>query len=436
MNTYIAELRKLSEHCQFGQFLNDALCDRFVCGMSNSSIRKRLLTEKDLDLEKAISVAFSLESSIRESEQMDVKTEGSTVQRIDDGRRRCYRCDSDSHLANRCRHINTTCSTCSGKGHIARACRKVRTSASKSSPKHKTYTMLETAEPAGYLREIREPINAVTEEDEVVFINSINGVDPYKIVLTLNSKSLEFEIDTGARRSILSEKVYLDNLSQVSLEKADLTLKTYSGEKLDVLGKVFVKIEYNGHILDVYMYVVKGNGPTLLGRDVLTKLKLDWSRVYKVVDATDKVQELKDRYAGLFSSDLGRMTNFHAKIHVSGDAVPKFCKPRKVPFALQEGVSMELKRMENEGVLSLVAYSEWASPIVIVPKADGQIRICGDFKSTINPYINAEQYPLPSVDELFQKMQGGKRFTRLDLRTAYLQMELDECSRKYLVVNT
>ena len=57
-----------------------------------------------------------------------------------------------------------------------------------------------------------------------------------------------------------------------------------------MLGKVFVKIEYNGNMLDEYMYVVKGNGPTLLGRDVLTKMKLDWSRVYKVIDVTDKVQ--------------------------------------------------------------------------------------------------------------------------------------------------
>ena len=73
---------------------------------------------------------------------------------------------------------------------------------------------------------------------------------------------------------------------------------------------------------------------------------------------------------------------------------------------------------------------------MVVPKADGQLRICGDFKATINPYINTEQYPLPAADDLFQKMQGGKRFTKLDLKTAYLQMELDDDSKQYLVINT
>ena len=73
---------------------------------------------------------------------------------------------------------------------------------------------------------------------------------------------------------------------------------------------------------------------------------------------------------------------------------------------------------------------------MIVPKPDGQVRICGDFKRTINPFIDTEQYPFPTADELFQKMQGGKKFTKLDLKTAYLQIELDDETMKYLVVNT
>ena len=437
LNKYLAELRKLTEHCQFGQFLNEALCDRFVCGMSNSSIRKRLLTDKDLDLEKAITVALSLESSIRENEQMKVKTESAnTVHKVNDGRKRCYRCDSDTHLADKCRHINTKCSKCTGRGHIARACRNERIVESRGVPKSKTNTVSDADEPTADRYDCDEPTNAITDEDEVVLVYNIKGVDPYIIGLNLNSKPINFEIDTGAGRSILSEKTYRHSLSHIPLEKANIILKTYSGEKLVVLGKILVRIDYNGNQLNEHLYVVKGNGPTLLGRDLLTKIKLDWSSVYKVTDVTDKLRELKARYAGLFSDELGKMTNFQAKIHVSVDAVPKFCKPRKVPFALQEGVLKELKKMENEGVLSSIAYSDWASPTVIVPKADGQIRICGDFKSTINPFINTEQYPLPGADELFQKMQGGKRFSKLDLRTAYLQMELDESSRKYLVVNT
>ena len=59
---------------------------------------------------------------------------------------------------------------------------------------------------------------------------------------------------------------------------------------------------------------------------------------------------------------------------------------------------------------------------MVVSEADGKIRICGDFKYTINPYISNEQYTLPAVDELFQIIQGGKMFPKLYLMTAYLQM--------------
>ena len=92
-------------------------------------------------------------------------------------------------------------------------------------------------------------------------------------------------------------------------------------------------------------------------------------------------------------------------------------------------VSDELKRLENEDIIKSIPYSDWASPMVIVPKADGLVRICGDFKRAINPFINTEQYPLPGPDELFQKIQGGRSFSKLDLKAAYLQMELDDESK-------
>ena len=199
-----------------------------------------------------------------------------------------------------------------------------------------------------------------------------------------------------------------------------------------------MKITHGEKEIEHYIFVVDGNGPTLLGRDVLSKIQINWSSVYRIftTDTSNRLSEVKSRYKGLFSEKLGKLTGFKAKIHVNDNATPKFFKPCKVAFSLQDAVNRELKRMEDDGILTSVSYSEWASPIVVVPKADGQIRICGDFKSTINPFINTEQYPSPGADELFQKMQGGKLFSKFDLKTAYLQMELDETSKKYLIVNT
>ena len=65
----------------------------------------------------------------------------------------------------------------------------------------------------------------------------------------------------------------------------------------------------------------------------------------------------------------------------------------------------EIDRLEREGILSPVSYSEWASPVVIVTRPNGRIRLCGDFKSTLNPVLENEEYPMPTADELFNEMQ-------------------------------
>ena len=60
------------------------------------------------------------------------------------------------------------------------------------------------------------------------------------------------------------------------------------------------------------------------------------------------------------------------------------------------------------------------APIVTVPKPDGRIRICGDFKVTINQALSVDQYPLPKPEDLFTTLTGGQKFTKLDLSQAYL----------------
>ena len=95
-------------------------------------------------------------------------------------------------------------------------------------------------------------------------------------------------------------------------------------------------------------------------------------------------------------------------------------KARGVPFAMKEAVEAEIDRMEKDGILKSVPYSEWASPIVIVPKPDGTIRICVDYKRTVNTVIKNDPYPQPTPEELFSKIQGGKRFSKTDSTKAYL----------------
>ena len=114
-------------------------------------------------------------------------------------------------------------------------------------------------------------------------------------------------------------------------------------------------------------------------------------------------------------------------------------KARTVPFAIKAAVELEIEkieRMENQGVLRFVPFSEWAIPIVIVPKSAGQLRICGDYKRTGNPCLDNDTFPQPTLEELLSKIRVGKKFQKIDLSQAYLQMQLQGKSQKYLTINT
>ena len=61
----------------------------------------------------------------------------------------------------------------------------------------------------------------------------------------------------------------------------------------------------------------------------------------------------------------------------------------------------ELEKLEQQRIIYRVDTSDLATPIVAIPKKGGSVRLCGDFKVTLNPVLNVDQYPLPQTDDVF-----------------------------------
>ena len=98
--------------------------------------------------------------------------------------------------------------------------------------------------------------------------------------------------------------------------------------------------------------------------------------------------------------------------------MPRFHHPRPVPYALKPLVDQELDRLQKTGVLEPIDHSDWVAPIMTVPKRDGQVRICKEYKVTVNLVLDVDQYPLPRPEDLFGTLSGGKYFSTLDLSHA------------------
>ena len=443
VSAFMVELRKLSEHCEFGESLNDMLRDRLVCGINDQRIQRRLLAEAKLTFTKAFELAQAMEAADRNAKDLEKASGIHAVwtQNKPAGQRRgpttslCYRCGGP-HLASVCRFKDSECHHCGKKGHIAKACRaKAKQAAQKQSRDSSTHKDKGRAKATHHVTD-------VTPEDQSYPLLSLPGskAKPMLVTVRVNDAVLQMEVDTGASASIISEETY-QNLwpmrGRPPLRSSHTRLRTYTGEELETKGSITVTVEYDGQKEILSLLVVAGTGPSLLGRDWLHKIRLDWKSLYRLqAMPSTSLRAVLDRHGEVFRDELGRAKGVTATIQVDPKVRPRFFKPRTIPYALKAKVDQELARLERADVIEPIQYSDWAAPIVPVLKRDGSVRICGDYKVTVNRASTIDTYPLPRVNDLFASLAGGKTFSKLDLAHAYQQIPIDEKSQQLVVINT
>ena len=142
--------------------------------------------------------------------------------------------------------------------------------------------------------------------------------------LTINGKELLMEIDTGSSVSIISEgtfdKRYDDN---ILLTPSTSKLRTYTGEVMPVVGMAEVDIEYKGQKQCMSLLVVPGNGSSLLCRNWLRHIQLDWREVNRISTSGNSVEaahSVLQKYPDLMRDDIGTMNGVKGHLQVNSDA--------------------------------------------------------------------------------------------------------------------
>ena len=448
---YVAALRELALHCNYGatERLEEMLRDRLICGVNHSGIQRKLLSEGDITYTQAFTFAQSIETAERDAKKLGSSGDAVTTPpdtsihhtrnppRTPSSTLSCYRCGSP-HLATQCRHKDTVCWFCKKRGHIEKVCKtkERQESASKVSTQS-------TAHPRRQNRVQEHPATQESLSDTEYGLNVVinEHSDPYMVDVHVNDIPVKMELDTGAAVSVINSGTF-DLVKQthpeLTLLQAESNLKTYTGQDIQVLGVAPLNIRYKEKHVCLSIHVVSGAGPNLLGRDLITALEVNLQDLKQIrsLDLSSPLHTLLDKHSTLFSNELGCFNGPPVTLTVKEDIAPKFYKARPVPFALRDKVEKELQDLQDKGIISPVQHSAWAAPVVSVLKKSGNVRLCGDYKLTINQASPTETYPLPHVDELLANMSGAKYFSKLDLTSAYLQMPLDPASREYVTINT
>jgi len=349
------------------------------------------------------------------------------------------------------RRTQKECLKCKRVGHAARRCKGGKTNKNQNSVhslegKHNGGDCGDDEVSEEELKDMIDKRSDIHETHSIYSCDSYKSI-PIIIQPLVNGIKIPMELDTGASLSVVNKETF-KRLSKGSrklrLQNTDVIFKTYSGQLIKAIGKAKIVVKYSGQSQVLNVYVVDGDKPNLFGREWLNKIRLNWNEIFHVdqsegelrLEEVSELNNLFSEFAELFGADLGLMKGEKAKIYIKDNAIPKFCKARPIPYSLRPKVEIEINRMVELGILQPVEVSEWATPIVPVKKPDGTVRVCGDYKITVNKISMLDNFPIPTIEDVCVEMAGCSIFAKLDLWHAYQQMELDDESRDVLTLNT
>lgn len=437
-NEWAARVRSLALNCDFKEGEIDMMLrDRFVIGFEKGPIQAKLFKEKitcsfaDI-IEVAVAEMAAAETSgfkepfikmepavnhVTSRSKRQTSTSSAQTSRIMVSEK-CACCGRNNHPTNKCRFRDYVCNQCKVKGHLAPVCPKKKDNRLSHRPKQKyVQNFIECQE-----------IFSITETKQIS--------KPFLVNIKIDNDLFTFQLDSGAGISAISENFWRNHFSHYKLLSPDKNLNVYNGETMLTLGMCKFKISYNNVSKYLNIFVIKNGGPPILGRDFMQLYNFNVCQV-NFSSESNNIDYLLNKYNEVFSPGLGTFNKGTVSLKLKDDTVtPKFIRARPLPFGIRDKVEEEINNLVKLNVLKPVDYSPWATPIVPVIKKSGAVRICGDFKITINPVLEIDQFPLPRIDDLFSRLQGGVIFSKIDLSQAYAQICLDEKSKVLVTIST
>ena len=235
-------------------------------------------------------------------------------------------------------------------------------------------------------------------------------------------------INSGAFCNAVDKDTWEDLKSQgtkCKSEKGTQKLFPYgSAETLSTLVKFRTSVQLEDHAVEAEFVVISGKGRPLLGRETVVQLGV--LKLGPQVNSIDSA--LRVKFKECFEG-IGNLRGYQAKIHVDPEVLPVAQNPRRVPFSLREKMELKLKELQEADIIEKVEGPiPWVSPVCVVPKPSGDIRLCVDMRRA-NEAVLRERHPIPRVDEVLQNMNQSTVFSKLDLKWGFHQIELAEESR-------
>ena len=354
------------------------------------------------------------------------------------GNRNCWFCGGPFPHKTTCPATGKECRHCKKMGHFASVCRSAKAN---------------------------EAIHTVDQDDDnsetdagYVFANHasafvIHSANLPTCQMNIGNTTMTAMIDSGASVNVLDSKSFnLLKQDHHSFQMRKPKSKVFSygtATPLPVLGVFSADVTVGSTSCPADFHVVDTDTCNLLSYTTAKQLKLInlntdhvtcniQSAPERMMQKTEKTtghENVFSQYTSLFDG-IGKIKDVQIKLHIDPDVLPKQQKHRRIPFHTRKDVEKELQRLEDLDIIEKIdGPTPWVSPIVVVPKPSGAVRICVDMRQA-NKAIKRERHPMPTLEDIIADLNGASVFSTLDMTAGYHQFELAPEARHVTTFST
>ena len=458
-NAFCNRVEREAKHCQF-KCVNDdctaeatAVRDQILFGIISDDIREEGL-KNSWELTELRKEGMRLESAAKGASEISGEVKLNRVgkyslkhSKTSGGKKNisCYFCGLNGPRqevlihAKQCSAKTSICENCNKSGHSQKVC--------KEQPVKLLQKQVETHKQVESENQPLYNINLFRVTDERLV--SKNKSNDFKVQLLVNNHLDTVLADTGAGISVCGLKTarkwnLLDKMCD-----SKVRIKPYNSDVISTEGVSTCGVSFGDRTIPVQWYIIKDSCEPILAGKMAEHLGIiEFKNKPNVIMPINMIEfndnRLKEELQNVIASipelfnGLGCMKNHVVSLPTNGSVKPVAEPPRRVPYHLVSRVNEIVNGMLKDGVIEAHPSEEhapWVSNLVIVPKPDGGLRVTLD-ATNVNKALLSSNFPIPRQEDIKAKLSGKKIFSKLDLKSAFWQLEIDPKARHMTVFHS
>ena len=456
--SYCIRVEKEAKHCSYKCTHADctaediAIRDQIIIGTTNDKIREESL-KNSWDYATLRKEGMHIESAFKSAEALSADTInkiGKYSQKYKNHQKQdkfkpnkfkpksCYFCGSEITSAiqdhvRQCPAKKALCNGCGKTGHYEKVCR------SKTVKQIDAETSDEDEKQSVHNEDETYSINIFHINTQAKWSHASSTPTDFQVQVIINNNLEKVLADTGAKVSVCGEneaKRYglLDRIFSTTHK-----LKPYKSSPIPVKGIARCAVTFGQSSIPVEWNIIEGSCQPILSGNAAKQLGIitfqPKAPIFSPInmiheDQNDSIQSIISKYPENFEG-LGKLKNFQVKLHVDENVKPILAPPLPIPYHLQERTNIIIQDMISQDVIEEHPTDKpapWISNCVFAPKPDGSLRMTLDARN-VNKAIQSSNLPIPKQEDIKASLANSKIFSKMDLKSAFWQLELHPSSR-------